>query len=126
MTALDELLDLEHRFWDASSASYGAFYRANCTPDAVFVFGPTGPIDLDACVDAVERNDVPWAGVRLSGSRLVSLGDAAAVVTYRASARRGDDPAPVELYVGSAYRRVDGAWRMAFHQQTPVVGWGAG
>lgn len=126
MTVLDELLDLEHRFWDASSASYGAFYRANCTHDAVFVFGPTGPIDLDTCVEAVERNDLPWADVRLSGSRLVSLGDHAAVVAYRASARRGDSAAPVELYASSAYRRVEGAWKMAFHQQTPVVEWVAG
>lgn len=120
MGVADDLLDLEHRFWDASSASWGDFYRRRCTPEAVFVFGPTGPLDLATCADAVDRNPVPWVDVHLSGSRVVPLGDRAALLTYRASARQDGAPAPVELYVSSAYVDDGRGWRMAFHQQTRV------
>lgn len=120
MAPADDLLDREHRFWDASSAGWGDFYRRNCTPDAVFVFGPTGPLDLEACAAAVDDNDRPWEEVHLSGSRAVDLGAGAAVLTYRADARQAGTTGPVALYAASAYRLVDGAWKMAFHQQTPV------
>lgn len=121
MAPADELVDIEHRFWDASSAAWGDFYRRNCTADAVFVFGPTGPLDLEACAAAVDENDRPWEEVHLSGTRVVALGGAAAVLTYRADARQAGTTGPVRLYVGSAYALVDGRWKMAFHQQTPAA-----
>jgi hypothetical protein len=122
MAVADDLLDLEHRFWDASAAGWGDFYRRRCTPDAVFVFGPTGPIDLATCAAAIDGTTAPWTDVHLSGSRVVPLGEHAALLTYRASARQEGDEAAADLYVSSAYVR-DGeqGWRMAFHQQTPAA-----
>ena len=121
MTTPDELLEIEHRFWDASSAAWGDFYRRHCTEDALFVFGPVGVLDRDACAAAVDESDVPWAEVRLSESRVVSLGDRAALVTYRAVARHEGVDRPVELLVSSAYVHDGTAWKLAFHQQTPTV-----
>ena len=41
------------------------------------------------------------------------------VVVYRATARRAGDAEPYRAQI-SAFVRQDGAWKLAFHQQTPV------
>ena len=48
------------------------------------------------------------------------IADDAALLSYRFRGRRGDDFTYTAL-MGSVYVRRDGAWRMAFHQQTPVT-----
>jgi hypothetical protein len=40
-------------------------------------------------------------------------------VTYRASATRAGEP-PYRALMSSVYVRVDGRWRLALHQQTPL------
>jgi uncharacterized protein YchJ len=61
----------------------------------------------------------PWDWHELDDEVVLPLGDDAAAVTYRARARRGDREVYTAL-IASTFVRVDGRWRLALHQQTPV------
>jgi hypothetical protein len=61
----------------------------------------------------------PWETVTIDDARLVSLGEDAAAIVYQAHAKRADE----EVYraaITSVYRRDDGDWELALHQQTPL------
>lgn len=109
------LVGLERRFWTGDAD----FYRQNLADDAVMVLpdpaGTLGREEVVASLVAAPR----WSEVEIAEPRLVPLGFGAAVLAYRATARREDLPAPYVASCGSVYVRRDGAWLLAFHQQTP-------
>ena len=47
-------------------------------------------------------------------------GDESAVLVYRGTAWRGDDEAAFDAWMTSVYVKVDGEWRLASYQQTPI------
>jgi hypothetical protein len=116
-TTTAELVALEERFWrDAGDVD---FYRANVADGIVMIFpSPYGIMTGERLLAAVVQSS-PWTEVELSEVEVVEHGDAA-VVAYRARARRvgGDAYA---TYAGSVYVRSGGAWKLAHHQQTPIV-----
>lgn len=117
MSLEEDLLALEERFWLEGTAD---FYREHLAGDAAMVFPePFGIFDEEAILASV--GDAPaWAAVRIEDATVVRLRDTAAVVAYRAEARRGD-AAPYSTYAASVYvRQDDGSWKLAFHQQTPI------
>lgn len=61
-----------------------------------------------------------WSRVALEEQRLMELNDGAAVVTYKATARRDDDPKPYVPRSSSAYVYDGQTWKLAFHQQTSL------
>jgi hypothetical protein len=61
-----------------------------------------------------------WSRVELEEHRLLELSDAAALVTYKATARSPGRGEPYVARASSAYVRDGAAWKLAFHQQTPV------
>jgi hypothetical protein len=66
------------------------------------------------------RDAARWREVALEEHRVLELDERAAVVTYKATARRDDG----SLYVArasSAYVSDGRAWKLAFHQQTPLA-----
>lgn len=116
MTLEEDLLALEERFWLEGTAG---FYRDHLAPDAVMVFPePFGILDEEAIVASV--GDEPnWAEVSLGEVKAVRLGAAAALLAYRAEAR-GRTGDRNTTYAASVYIAHDGAWKLAFHQQTPI------
>jgi hypothetical protein len=118
VTVEQELLALEERFW--TEARRADFYREHLAGDTVMVFPePAGIFDEQAIIDSLEDSS-PWISVRMEQVNVVRLRDAAVVVAYRAEARResGD---PYRTYAASVYvRQDDDAWRLAYHQQTPI------
>ena len=114
----EELLDLERRFWEASSARDGAFYRANVTEDALFVFpGAAGAWTREECAKAVEENDPPWAMFEIQQPRFVHLADGVVLLTYVSrSQHTGEDP--FSMLISTVYRVADDEWKLAHHQQT--------
>lgn len=65
-----------------------------------------------------------WSEVSLEEHRVLELTDSSALVTYKATAirnRSGDNSEPYVARASSAYVRDGSAWRLAFHQQTPIV-----
>jgi hypothetical protein len=61
-----------------------------------------------------------WSQVALEEHRVLQLDAGAAVVTYRASARRKPGEKPYIPRASSAYVHDGRRWRLAFHQQTPL------
>lgn len=112
---LDELLfALEERFWKEGAA----YYRRQLADDAVMVF-PDDVLVSDQIPDTVEGGK-RWTHVELEEHRLIELTHGAALVTYKATARR-EDGAPYVARASSAYVNDGRRWKLAFHQQTPVA-----
>lgn len=112
----DHLFSLEEKFWTAGAD----YYQRNLAYAAIMVFpDPAGVLVRDEIASTLERNP-RWSKVVLEEHRLLELGDDAAVVTYKATARRADGGEPYLARASSAYVRDGAAWKLAFHQQTPV------
>lgn len=118
MTLERTLLELEEAFW--REAGNGAFYAANLIEDALMVFpAPFGVMEKPATVNAVDASPA-WLRFELQEVRFVDLTDDSAVLVYRAKARDASGAA-YSAYITSVYVRRDGAWKLAVHQQTPIV-----
>lgn len=63
--------------------------------------------------------DHPWQAFDMRDQTLIALSDQAASVVYRVVARHAGAE-PYRAVVSSTDVRVDGRWRLALHQQTPV------
>lgn len=120
MTAHDQLIELEHAGWEALSSdgeAATAFY-ADVLADDVVMLLPGGLVIDDRDQALATMGGAPWTSFELSDERVVGLGESGAVVAYRASAVR--DGEQYDALVASTYARVDGSWRLAAHQQTPL------
>ncbi len=120
MSAADDLIDLERSAWKALSTSgeaATAFYDRALAEDVLMLL-PGGLVIDDRATVVDSMGGAPWDSYDLSDERVVELTDDSAVVAYRATAsRQGQD---YEALFASTYVRVDGDWRLALHQQTPV------
>jgi hypothetical protein len=120
MTAKDELLEFEHAAWRALSTTPEAAtgYYSRMLADEVLVLLPGGTVidDRQTVIDSM--GGAPWDDFDLRDERVMALGDESAIVTYRATARRGDHN--YEALLNSTYVRQQGDWKLALHQQTPV------
>lgn len=114
MTEDETLWDLEERFWTQGADSA----RLATAKDAVFVFPfPAGILQGDALwreKDVAQR----WRSVVMS-ERYLSRQKDIAVLAYRVSAERSDEPI-YEALCTSTYLSDDGKWLRLAHQQTPV------
>jgi uncharacterized protein YchJ len=110
----DHLFSLEEKLW-TQPHEYQRRYLAYA---ALMVFPePAGVLVKDEIASTLERTP-RWSQVSLEEHRLLELSETAAVVSYKATAKRDG-----EAYVArasSAYVRDGAAWKLAFHQQTPV------
>lgn len=115
MAVQDELLALEEKFWTGNAG----FYRDNLDDQCLTAFaemaGVFGKDDIARTVGESAR----WRDVNLAPKGVVEPTDDFAVLTYQASATRGDGERYVAL-VSSGYVKRAGAWKLAFHQQTPL------
>lgn len=116
VTIEDELLALERRFWTGGAA----FYREHLADDVVMVFpGPGGTLTRTEIVASIETAP-RWDDVAIDGVRSAALTGDVALLTYLATGTRGGASEPYVARASSVYVRERGAWRLAFHQQTPV------
>ena len=111
-----EIEQLERAGWSALSGPEGAaFYGDVMAEEGLMVF-PGTVMARAAALEAI-RTTAPWSSFELS--EILVVGDAkAAVMAYRAAARRGGDDPYVATMV-SVYVRRDGRWRLLLHQQSP-------
>jgi hypothetical protein len=111
----DELFDLEKHFWTEGPE----YYKSHLASAALMVFPePAGVLVKDEIASSLERA-ARWSEVALEEHRVLELSDDAALVTYKATARRPGGSAYVAR-ASSAYVRDGKAWKLAFHQQTPL------
>lgn len=120
MSVKDELVRREHEAWRALStdgATAAQHYAAELAREVLVVLPGGLVIDQrQAVIDSMQG--APWDSFEISDERILELGSDAAVLVYRATARRaGQD---YEALFNSTYVRQGGEWRLALHQQTPV------
>jgi hypothetical protein len=116
----EELLALEWRNWAALTSERDAadYYERVLSHDMVMVL----PGMVLERAEALESwlNSVPWEDFEIEDPRTMYLGKGAALLTYRATARRAKDVSSYRALCTSVYRRVHGEWRLTFQQQTPL------
>jgi hypothetical protein len=114
-------LTLEETGWQALSTSGEAaqdFYRQVLADEPVMLFPGGFVLDgRDAIVASM--GGPPWSWYRLEDARVFQPTPETALVTYRATARRYEQPDYVAL-MSSLYVRVGNEWKLIFHQHTPV------
>jgi hypothetical protein len=117
MPKLEDLLfAIEEKFW-TGGAEHCRRYLA---PSAIMVFpDPAGVLVSDEIVSTVAGQR--WSDVELEEHRVLELDDRSALVTYKATAHRASGEAPYVARASSAYVRDGAAWKLAFHQQTPLT-----
>ena len=121
MTLEEQLIDIERRLWTNDAA----FYKRNLVEDALLVFAETGVIGRDTAVDAILTENAQgrrWAEVEFDELRSLQLAADVILLTYRAAARWEHDQAKHSALASSVYIKRGGAWKLAFHQQTPIQG----
>lgn len=112
----DHLLRMEQNFWTQGAK----FFERNLAYAAIMVFPePTGVLTKEQIVASLGRQS-RWSEVAIEEHRLLELSDRAAVLTYKAIAKRADGE-PYLVRASSAYVRDGGSWKLAFHQQTPLA-----
>lgn len=115
------LIDIERRLWTNDAA----FYQDNLTEDCLLVFAETGVITKEIAVNAIRKENEQgrrWAEVNFDEIRQLRLTDAVSLLNYRVNARWEHEESSVTLLASSIYVRRDEVWKLALHQQTPVVG----
>lgn len=110
----ETVLDLEERFWRGDDA----FYDDHLTDDAVMVFAePIGVLSRAETIQSIADSQ-RWTDVQFEELRVTELADDVVVLTYHATAVRGDEP-PYATLASSVYVADGTSWRLAHHQQTP-------
>src|SRR4030095_13515346 len=115
----DQLLDIERRLWTNDAV----FYEDNLTEDCLLVFPETGVITRNIAVDAIRKENEEnrrWAKVDFDEIRSSRLADDVALLTYRVTARWEHEKSSMTALASSVYVEHAGAWKLAFHQQTPI------
>jgi hypothetical protein len=114
----DVLVEVEREGWTAlSSGRGGAYYREHLTPNAVMAFS-FGVLTREQTIAAMESAP-PWSSFEMHDPRVVALTEDSGVVVYSVTAQRDGD-APYSAVISSTFVRQGGAWKLAFHQQTPT------
>ena len=117
MALRDELLELEKRFWTGNAE----FYRDNLDDHCLTAFAEmAGVFDKDDIAKTVGESQ-RWSDVELAPKGLVEPAADFVVLTYQASATRGDGDRYHAL-VSSGYVKRNSGWKLAFHQHTPLTG----
>ena len=115
---LKETLIVQEQFWEASSVADAKLIRGYLTDDAL-VTGNFGVLDKETTISGAEGQS-PFEFWRIEDEpHLLQLTENSAVIIYKASAqRKGREPFTVQM--SSTYVNLNGAWKLAFHHQTPL------
>ena len=114
-----ELLRIERQMWTNDAV----VYAANLTDNAVLVFPETGVITRDIALEGIRRENAEgrrWAEVRFDSFSASMLSDETALLLYKATARWEHESSPISIYASSIYLRQSQAWKLIFHQETPI------
>lgn len=115
-----DLIAIERTLWENNADVYHDRYA----PEAVLIFPGVGRIYRETAVAAIRQENAQgraWAEVQFDDvdGRWLTV-DAAALITYLATARWNYESVASRVLCATAYVQRGGAWRVAFHQQTPT------
>lgn len=121
MTDDPDLIDFEHRGWEALSSGpeqAKAFYGSVLADEAQMLF--PGEMRLVGKQQILEMmGNPPWQSFQISEPQQVVLSDTAQVVTYKVIAQR-EETDPYRALISSIYALRGGSWQLVIHQQTPA------
>lgn len=114
-------MKLERQGWQSLCDSTGAdYYGRLMTDDGIMVLAHGQVFSRQDVIDSLNDAE-PWRSYGINEERFIPLGDSAALLVYRGTAYRGDDPTPAfEAVMSSVYVRDGDDWALASHQQTPI------
>jgi hypothetical protein len=116
MSLQNDLLALEKKFWSGDAG----FYRQNLDDECLTVFTKmAGVQSKEEIAGMVAGDSQRWQDLKIQEKGLVEPTRDVAILSYEASARRGNGER-YKAFVSSGYVRRNGAWKLAFHQQTPL------
>ena len=120
MELTEQLLDIERTLWTNDAA----LYESQFIEESLLVFPETGVITRDVAVDAILAENAEgrrWAEVEFADVRSVRLAADVALLTYRVAARWEHEASMMVALASSVYVNRGGAWKVGFHQQTPIT-----
>jgi hypothetical protein len=119
MTLEQQLVAIERKLWKNDAV----LYEENLIPEALLVFAETGVITRDVALEAIRKENAEgrrWADVKFDDIRTLPLGEDAALLTYKATARWEGQAKQMIALCTSAYVLRNNAWKLALHQQTAL------
>lgn len=112
---LDQILDLERKFWTEGPG----FYNANVDDACMVAFDPDMAKTMsNADVSATVEENGRWQEVEMDLKATHEPTPDIIFLTYEASAHR--DGENYHALVSSAYAQRGDAWKLTFHAQTPL------
>lgn len=115
MTTKDEILEIERSLWTDGPDAYHRHLDTECLTAFTGMAGVSTRDEVAATVAEGPR----WRNLDIDVQGVVEPTSDVALLTYEASAARGKDESYRAL-VSSGYVRRDEAWKLMFHQQTPL------
>jgi hypothetical protein len=114
MSLEEELLAIETKLWTGGPEAYLKHTDDKC----LVVFAEMAKeMPREDIAKTAEKGR--WHDVKLQLKGLAHLSDESVVISYECNAARKDGQ-PHHAYVSSGYARHNGAWKLAFHQQTKI------
>lgn len=117
MNLVQELSRIERALWTNDVEVYGRTFL----PEAVIIFPEIGRIDLGFALDALREENAAshrWAEVDLQDVRVLTIAPDVTLLHYEVTARWNCEQEAETALCATLYVKRDGAWRVAFHQQT--------
>jgi hypothetical protein len=110
----EQVWRMEELFWTGGTDQFEAAMH----PDCIMAF--PAPIGIMAGRRITESlaGAPRWTSVSMKRRQANRPADGVVVLAYEAEGERDGDP-PYRAICTSTYARVDGAWRLVQHQQTP-------
>lgn len=115
MAIRDELLDIERELWTAGPEAY----HDNLDEECLVAFTSMSGISTRGQIAATVGEGPRWRDLEIQVDGLIQPTGDVAILTYRASAVRGEGE-NYRAVVSSGYVRREDGWKMVFHQQTPL------
>lgn len=114
MSLEEDLLAIETKLWTGGPEAYRKYTDEKCL--VVFAEMAREMPREDIARTAEEGR---WHDVKLQTKGLAHLADGAVVISYECTATNKDGK-PHHALVSSGYAKHNGAWKLAFHQQTKI------
>ena len=114
MSLQADLAQIEKGFWTGGEA----YYREHVDADCLLAFGQmAGVHGRDEIAKMTGQNR--WKAVHIKEKGFVTPTPDTAILTYEAHGIRANGE-KYDALVSTSYVKRDGAWKMSFHQQTPL------
>jgi Domain of unknown function (DUF4440) len=115
MPKQEDLLAFEAAFW----AGDADFYRKNLAQRCLVAFTEMAGVFDKEEIAATIKGGSRWQDVSIDPKGMLEPANGVAMISYEARAVRESGETYAAL-VSSTYVQSDGAWKLAFHQQTPL------